>query len=348
MRPKPRVDAGRSAISLMENKVTTSGPANQRGAYAAADLSNATWYHGSRYSYPLRGEDTGGAFAFVDILQRRGTEPPPHIHHREHEVFIVLDGAVEFQAGDATYRGEAGAFAFLPRGVPHRFALREPWQRMLIIVTPSGFERYLGPFSRKATHLEEPPPPGELDIPGMIARGVEFGIEFVPPGVDMAVIDHRQPEGLHALIRQREEGERLNVIGIPTTVKLNAAESGGLLSAFVTHDAPRVGPPLHVHRNEDEALIVLEGRYVAQENGARHELAPGMVAYFPRGVAHTYANAGDTPGKLLVITTPGGFETFFREVDRLCQGGPPAEAEFLKVAHRHGLELVGPPVFQTP
>lgn len=323
-------------------------PTQRCGTYAVADLSNATWYHGSRYSYPLRSEHTGGALALLDVLQRQGTEPPPHVHHHEHELFVVLDGAVEFQVGASIVRGAAGAVAFLPRGVPHRFAVQEPWQRLLVLVTPAGFEKYLGPFSRKATHMEEPPRAGKLDVSGMIARGAEFGIEFVPPGVDMATLGHNQPEGLQARVRQREEGKTLNVMGIPTSIKLDAAESGGLISVFVTDDAPRLGLPLHSHRDDDETVVVLEGRYLVQEGNAQRELTAGMMAHFPRGVPHTYANVGDTPGKLLIVTTPGGYEAFCRDVDRLGAGGSPAMGAFLEIARRHGLEIVGPPVFNTP
>ncbi|MDZ4858134.1 MAG: cupin domain-containing protein [Candidatus Hydrogenedentes bacterium] len=309
------------------------------------DISNATWFQGSRYSYPLRTEDTGGRIAFVDIYKRRGTEPPPHIHHREHELFVVLNGSSEFQVAGEISLCDVGSFAFLPRGIPHRFAVQNPWGHFNVIVAPSGFDEYLQPFSEAATHLGEPPvSTGPPDVAGMIARGAEFGIEFVPPGVDIATVDHSQPDGLKPIVRQYNEGEILNVLGITIRVKLSAAESGGALSVFMSEDPPRVGPPMHAHANEDETFLVIEGEYRVQIEDTIYQAKPGQIAHFPRGVAHAYMNAGDSPGKLLIVTNPGGFEAFFRDVDALCKHGMPSTDQLMPIAQRHGLDIVGPPI----
>jgi quercetin dioxygenase-like cupin family protein len=44
----------------------------------------------------LAGEaDTGGAFDLVVSKMRKGTEPPPHVHSREHEFFHILAGKLK-------------------------------------------------------------------------------------------------------------------------------------------------------------------------------------------------------------------------------------------------------------
>ncbi|NUM55491.1 MAG: cupin domain-containing protein [Candidatus Hydrogenedentes bacterium] len=310
------------------------------------DLTNATWYQGSRYSYPLRGEHTNDTLAIVDICKRKGTEPPPHVHHREHEVFVLLDADVEFQASADRFTGRPGAVAFLPSGIPHRFAVQQPWGQFLVIVTPAGFDRYLAPFSERATHLDEPPlPSGPPDIPALLARGAEFGIEFVPPNADLASFPCNQPDGLRPIVRQDDEGELLDILGVPVRVKLTSDESGGAMSIFVTNDPPRMGPPLHVHHKEDETFYVIEGDYRARVGGEELALKQGQIAFIPRGVPHTYGNAGTTPGKLLVITTPGGFEHFFRGIDSLCRAGKPSLDALIAVGGKHGIDFVGPPIF---
>src|SRR6058998_2450799 len=46
---------------------------------------------------------------------------PPHIHRRELETFIVLEGEYEFQCGDRKFKATKGAIVVLPREVPHAF-----------------------------------------------------------------------------------------------------------------------------------------------------------------------------------------------------------------------------------
>jgi len=41
-------------------------------------------------------EDNDGAFDFVVAKLRRGTEPPPHVHSREHEFMYLLSGEIRF------------------------------------------------------------------------------------------------------------------------------------------------------------------------------------------------------------------------------------------------------------
>jgi len=49
---------------------------------------------------------------------------------------------------------------------------------------------------------------------------------------------------------------------------------------------PRSGPPLHVHQNEDEHFIFLEGvvRIICEERS--EDVTAGMTLAVPRGVPH--------------------------------------------------------------
>jgi mannose-6-phosphate isomerase-like protein (cupin superfamily) len=65
------------------------------------------------------------------------------VHRDLDHAFYVLEGEVEFQAGDSTVRADVGTFVFVPRGVGHRFG--NPGDvpaRMLEVDAPGGFERY--------------------------------------------------------------------------------------------------------------------------------------------------------------------------------------------------------------
>ena len=75
---------------------------------------------------------------------------------------------------------------------------------------------------------------------------------------------------------------------------------------------------------------------------------PGVSAFAPRGVPHTYAVVDGT-AHLYVIASPGGIERFFRDL-----GEPAAELELpapaapdvptvVSTAARHGISILLPP-----
>src|SRR5437667_9526714 len=64
-------------------------------------------------------EMTGGAYSISEDVTPAGQGAPPHIHRRELETFIVLEGEYEFQCGDRKFKATKGAIDALPREVPH-------------------------------------------------------------------------------------------------------------------------------------------------------------------------------------------------------------------------------------
>jgi uncharacterized cupin superfamily protein len=69
--------------------------------------------------------------------------------------------------------------------------------------------------------------------------------------------------------------------------------------------AERPIAPLHRHHGDDEAWYVLEGTlgFIRGEE-ERLEAAAGSAVLVPRGVAHTYWNAGDSRARYLLVMTP--------------------------------------------
>jgi cupin domain len=58
---------------------------------------------------------------------------------------------------------------------------------------------------------------------------------------------------------------------------------------------PGAGPPMHVHRFQEEAMIVKAGKLGYQVPGGPPQYAgPGERAIFAPGVPHKWWNAGDT------------------------------------------------------
>jgi quercetin dioxygenase-like cupin family protein len=115
--------------------------------------------------------------------------------------------------------------------------------------------------------------------------------------------------------------------------------SGGALG-LVHMDKPAGDmPPLHVHRNEDEGFYVLDGELTLYVPGDSVTLRAGEFFLAPRGVPHAY-EAGPDGARVLVSSTPSGFERFVADVADLDAVDP---ATLTAVAATHGIEILGPP-----
>ncbi|MBK8006862.1 MAG: cupin domain-containing protein [Gemmatimonadetes bacterium] len=112
-----------------------------------------------------------------------------------------------------------------------------------------------------------------------------------------------------------------------------------------THATRGGGPPRHFHFEQDEWFYSLEGDYVVEIDGKRHELSTGDSILAPRRLPHTFAFAGPTTGRLLVGFTPAGrMEEFF--VDQLSRGsflGSGTDADRARL-REYGMQNVGPPL----
>jgi hypothetical protein len=61
---------------------------------------------------------------------------------------------------------------------------------------------------------------------------------------------------------------------------------------------------------------------------------------------HAFQNVGDTPGRLLVITTPSGLERLFEQAAELLPS-PLAPEMLAAVVHANWAEYAGPPLAVT-
>ena len=144
------------------------------------------------------------------------------------------------------------------------------------------------------------------------------------------------------------EGPVLKAFGDTVQVKLSGGHTGGSLAVGLGETPPGGGPPPHLHRNEDELFLVLEGRFRFLAEGRWTEVGPGGVVYVPRNAVHTFQNIGDTPGRQWILTTPSGFESFFGKCAVVfAAGDPPDMGRILGICGEHGIEFVDPPESPT-
>ena len=98
-----------------------------------------------------------------------------------------------------------------------------------------------------------------------------------------------------------------------TGFKVIAKDTNGAYSLAENMRDPGGGVEPHTHGIEDESFYVIEGHFAFQIGERRIEAPAGTFVFGPKGVRHSYRNEGTTPGRLLVISSPAGFEKFLAE-----------------------------------
>jgi quercetin dioxygenase-like cupin family protein len=138
-------------------------------------------------------------------------------------------------------------------------------------------------------------------------------------------------------------GMRINVLGIPMVTRIHGRDTGGALSVVESHDLPGGGPPPHIHHREDETFQVLEGEYEWIVDDKTFVAQKGATIFAPRGIPHTYRYVGKTPGKLMCVITPSGFEGFFEEIGAMSPQQQQDIPRVMEIAKKFGLEILPPP-----
>jgi mannose-6-phosphate isomerase-like protein (cupin superfamily) len=132
------------------------------------------------------------------------------------------------------------------------------------------------------------------------------------------------------------------------TFRVTSEESGGALLAAEVEMPAGGGPPVMHRHVASEVYRVEEGElaiYVEESGGGvrRIRATPGSVVHIAGGRAHTIRNESEAGARAYVTFVPGArLERFVRAAARLAADGPPAMAEVLALAERHGVEMTGP------
>ena len=101
-------------------------------------------------------KDTHGLYSLVEIVSNPGDGTPMHVHEREDEHIVVLEGTVRIAYGDKVFDSKAGDVVTLRKGIPHAWGNRSSAQlRIAMLCFPGGVEEILN-LIPKATLADVP------------------------------------------------------------------------------------------------------------------------------------------------------------------------------------------------
>ncbi|QNN52549.1 cupin domain-containing protein [Nocardioides mesophilus] len=159
----------------------------QAVVFHQAGTGPGTWAMGSLFEHLVGPAATGGRLGVSLVVQPPGIATPLHRHTRESEAFFVLEGRIEYRAGEETYELTAGSFLHLPAGIPHAFRIRgDAPARFLGLTVPGGL---MGLYDEVGIPAREMRLPGDDGLPMAeeIARwnevGSRYGLEVVGPPI---------------------------------------------------------------------------------------------------------------------------------------------------------------------
>lgn len=139
-------------------------------------------------------------------------------------------------------------------------------------------------------------------------------------------------------------GSVMDIGGWRFECKLSGRDTGGDYCVYDTVRSVKGGPPLHVHREQDEWFYIRYGEFAFQVGSDTFRLNEGDTLFGPRGVPHTFAALTETSALIVVFQPAGAIEELFAQVESLGKQRRPTVEDWREIATPRGVDIVGPPL----
>lgn len=127
----------------------------------------------------------------------------------------------------------------------------------------------------------------------------------------------------------------------------SAAETGGAFLLFADEMDRGKCTPLHTHP-ADETMYVVDGTVLMHLDGKEYDVAPGGIAFAPRGVPHAFLVTSGS-ARVLWLHTPATCEAFYLAASEPLTASTERVVDFDRVRAAAedvgGIEILGPPPF---
>lgn len=152
----------------MTNEVNTST------THAFRSYSKTKWYEerpGLRFRVLVSSAETNATYSLLETVAQKGVGTPMHIHDKEDEHFVILEGTIHVVEGDKTVDVGAGQSVSLQRGLCHAWINNsETPLHKLVTFSPGGFEDLCVDMAERI----------KLDLSEITER---YGVHIVGPGL---------------------------------------------------------------------------------------------------------------------------------------------------------------------
>ena len=157
------------------NSTTTIGVASRVKVVQPGEGRRGELGPGVGVVFKIDGADSGGALSIVEHPFAVGALVPPHIHRREDEFSIVLEGEIGFRSEDQEVVLGPGGYIVKPRNEVHAMwnAGSTP-ARMIEAISPAGFEG----FFRELADMNEAGAPA---LEAVAALAERYELPFAQP-----------------------------------------------------------------------------------------------------------------------------------------------------------------------
>ncbi|MDC6350076.1 cupin domain-containing protein [Zeaxanthinibacter sp. PT1] len=107
------------------------------------------------------------------------------------------------------------------------------------------------------------------------------------------------------------------------------------------NEGPMPGPPLYVHKYQDEVFQIIEGEFIFQVGEERIIANAGDIVFGPRNVPHTFYQRSKIGHMIFSCNPAGKMEIIVKAINELMPDQPD---KFAEVCALNDVPFVGPPM----
>ena len=116
-------------------------------------------------------QETEGIFTVLELTLQKGQGAPLHVHYRETETFVVMEGTLTVECDGVTHDAPHGSVVVLPKESRHSFRNEKDSPcRVIITAVPGGLDNYFAEINAAGSAIT----PTILDN-----INANYGIEFL-------------------------------------------------------------------------------------------------------------------------------------------------------------------------
>ena len=157
-------------------------------------------------------------------------------------------------------------------------------------------------------------------------------LNFLLPGLALIVLA-TPALAFESFVSQPGANREIHPAGVTDDVLATKEQTGGQLGMVILGNPVGGGPgPAIVDNKATDYFFVIDGTYEFHLGAKVIDAGPGTLLVADKGMPHGFITK--TPGRILAIFAPGGYEHFFMDWDTLkLQPGP----ELGKLENKYGV-----------